>query len=835
MSDARKEKSDRPFYELPAHIKPCSRIIQETRLQLSYGGKYPHAIGGLSSAGNSSGGHGDSPLSSAVGPKRLRSPVSPGSGDGSSYFDTIGQPGPSVPGGIRAVYTQRPKTGIIDNDLLWGVSSRKRPPSAITLSRLSLDESEEDSSRPGSSSSTLSRAANSALGAPLKPRQKHDLRSTSAYKSLPTPEYSTVQEQQKGVDDVTTKLKFLSAKSESSGGLRIYRSLTTEGNESDDDEGLLGAINHLSSLVNPTSAEPPMKSEVICALQRVKGHMSEVEEQSELKHRLLRLIFKLVERNQHDEDLIFWASFVLLHCKIMGNNLTTVFKMVFKASRSKDYWPIIQDTEYLDVFMDSFGQICPLTQTESMIYGYGTLKFICMEKKVLLRIVELNLVPIMTLHLKLLNYELTLGNGSNKKGPKKVPEAIFNGVFQLTSILRSVVGEESTLHQVVTSGLLDQLCNSLSWTVDDVDILSNVVRILSVVSGDSLCCQLISSNESFSSCVVKMIQMWHSKEDVIVRLTYCLGNLLAQCESMRLKLFQEPNCYSMILHLINFYLDRPPLNEDILIKSIRILANWSLNPNIGREFSEDSEISHILNTVLKNQEFSDELLICVISTLNNITFYKDYNSTDVNTVQTAEYLCDYLTWKNTEGRTEVMKVLGNLTRNPVVREAAAEHVDKLLLSLHEQDSEELLCATVGVLMNIIVDSRASQEFLSQHGLDLLLKLLETKNDIALNLMICQFLWNVLISWENRDDEEEDEDDDDEPGTTNKNNGDSSSELTTEAIIEKQRTEIRCLIKRKLDSIEQLTNSASTEYPYVDLESELRSVAQRLFDKLQMNK
>ena len=59
-----------------------------------------------------------------------------------------------------------------------------------------------------------------------------------------------------------------------------------------------------------------------------------------------------------------------------------------------------------DVFMESFGQTCPITQTESMIYGYGTLKFLCMEKNVLLRIVDLNLIPIMTLHLKLLNYEV---------------------------------------------------------------------------------------------------------------------------------------------------------------------------------------------------------------------------------------------------------------------------------------------------------------------------------------------------------------------------------------------------------------------------------------------
>lgn len=119
--------------------------------------------------------------------------------------------------------------------------------------------------------------------------------------------------------------------------------------------------------------------------------------------------------------------------------------------------------------MYSLGEICPLTQTESMIYGYGTLKFICTEEGVLSQVLDLNLISIMVLHLKILNYETSQ--------MKKVPPNIQNGVFQLTSILRSVVGIESTLGTVAESGLLDEICNSLSWTIDDIDVISNIVRI----------------------------------------------------------------------------------------------------------------------------------------------------------------------------------------------------------------------------------------------------------------------------------------------------------------------------------------------------------------------
>ncbi len=56
--------------------------------------------------------------------------------------------------------------------------------------------------------------------------------------------------------------------------------------------------------------------------------------------------------------------------------------------------------------MKSFSQICPKSQTESMIYGYGTLKFLCGDISVLNRVVDLNLIPIMALHLKILNCEV---------------------------------------------------------------------------------------------------------------------------------------------------------------------------------------------------------------------------------------------------------------------------------------------------------------------------------------------------------------------------------------------------------------------------------------------
>ena len=72
--------------------------------------------------------------------------------------------------------------------------------------------------------------------------------------------------------------------------------------------------------------------------------------------------------------------------------------------------------------------------------------------------------------------------------------------------------------------------------------------------------------------------------------------------------------------------------------------------------------------------------------------------------------------KNIEVRTETMKVLGNLTRNEVVRGAAVAHVGTMLISLEEENAE-LLCATIGVLMNIILEEGAKEEFVRKKGVE----------------------------------------------------------------------------------------------------------------------
>ncbi|CAL8100973.1 unnamed protein product [Orchesella dallaii] len=886
-SGRQREKSSRPFYELPSNIKPCSQIIQETRMQLKYSSKVGSAeipFGINSQTGFCEVGQGGDF------PRR-------GSNDfyGDSGFVEL----PNIHNdnkfgstGIRPVDTKRPFTPR-DSVSLWGVSARKRPPSAITLSRLAIDESDESlilgngsqfTNESNHSQSAKQRAPKSSLGKvpKLQPTSRGAYSFDSATEILgglsANNSRSSTGNGERDVEKARLQLKSLSLQNERStsfeneisgtnsadnavsdsfvdptNGLNYDNSnfishqerknyhshqtdihgtsqskkdghghvsrneLTTPATKTkgdgeadscdpyDDIDSLEVAISCLQTLVMDfaTTSDKTIRVEVIRVLKTIRSLITNVHTLPQLKTKLLRLIFKLVERNQTDEAILFWASFVLLHCNIVGNNLTTIFKMVFKASRSKEYWAVIKETEYLDVLMGSFAQICPKTQTESMIYGYGTLKFICMDTPVLHRCIELNLVPIMTQHLKILNTEVSR--------MKDIPESLFNGTFQLTSILRSVVGEDSSiLDLVVRSGLLEELCNSLRWTIADIDVVSNIVRILSVISMDDMCCQVISRNDHFVDAIVRVLKLWMSKDDVMVRVTYCLGNLFAKSDEMRVKLFEKPETLQLILNLISFHVKKPtPVSMDILVKTVRIIANWILNPNIGWEICDDPLLSELLYSILLMNNVTEELVLCVISTMNNTSFYKDYNAVDDYTLRTAEYLFCNLITKDMDVKAEAMKVLGNLTRNPDVRSAAVDYVDNVLHCLDQETDEELLCATCGVLINIIVDEKVKSEFIRLNGIESLVNILRTRNDLAVIMMASQILWNLTIS--------------------NMENGHSGKY----GIAEDKKAEIKHHLLSKLQSWEPASANESMDagISNSDFYNDFETVARSLLEKL----
>ena len=63
---------------------------------------------------------------------------------------------------------------------------------------------------------------------------------------------------------------------------------------------------------------------------------------------------------------------------------------------------------FLELFVEALGRASPLDDPETCIYGYGALKFLTMNKEILLTTLKLGILELMVLHLKIVNNAVSM-------------------------------------------------------------------------------------------------------------------------------------------------------------------------------------------------------------------------------------------------------------------------------------------------------------------------------------------------------------------------------------------------------------------------------------------
>lgn len=63
---------------------------------------------------------------------------------------------------------------------------------------------------------------------------------------------------------------------------------------------------------------------------------------------------------------------------------------------------------FLELFLDALGRSSPLDDAEACVYGYGSVKFLTMNQKLLDKIQALGILQLMVLHLKIVNNAVTV-------------------------------------------------------------------------------------------------------------------------------------------------------------------------------------------------------------------------------------------------------------------------------------------------------------------------------------------------------------------------------------------------------------------------------------------
>lgn len=172
-----------------------------------------------------------------------------------------------------------------------------------------------------------------------------------------------------------------------------------------------------------------------------------------------------------------------------------------------------------------------------------------------------------------------------------------------------------------------------------------------------------------------------------------------------------------------------------------------MNDHFGKEL-----IDEFLKVLISNPfKRNDELVLSVLSTLNNLSFYYtadfDMDIFHIKQIDIMEAITEYTTCENKECVVEAMRILGNLSRSKITRNYIMENsVFESLLNILDKDDIILLKTTIGVFVNLMADGKNRLALRNRNGVFKMIDILHNYGqcDWSLAMLVCQVLWNFCI-------------------------------------------------------------------------------------------
>ncbi|XP_064537102.1 armadillo repeat-containing protein 2 [Drosophila montana] len=530
---------------------------------------------------------------------------------------------------------------------------------------------------------------------------------------------------------------------------------------------------------------------------------------------------------------------VVLALRVTGSNLTGACKLIFKVARHEQHDGLFHENDVLELLIDGLGHASPLDDPEACIYAYGCIRFLTAssaqerddalnrnwaagfeelppptiaaatvltttatrttalqdsrklngQQTLVSRLARHGAVELMILHLQMLN---EAGATRRLSGPP------LHTLYQLSAALRALadVAQQQQRLQLQLQLACPHLIRAAEVSMGELEVQANVVRTLSVLSEDLECCETLHNYAARIGLLLgpysKGGQCSERLLAVLSRLGYMLGNILAKHESARVQYYQNDVAMEYLLNVLQQLSERPLGSEALLdaqIKLIRVVANMSVNADVGAGLGNVHGLGAVLFRLLQNatvaldrsstsesaqpQAELLELLHATLGALHNLCFYQDNQMETPTTTETTttttpspgslQSLIAELstalagTLKRCQGqyvstKVELARVLGNLTRNELARRCFCTAgglplmVQQLTRQANGQDYELRTCA-IGVLVNLLGDGEQRAPFLQLRGAELLALLLRgalEQEDWFLANIVCQAMWNLLI-------------------------------------------------------------------------------------------
>ncbi|CAJ1078131.1 armadillo repeat-containing protein 2 isoform X2 [Xyrichtys novacula] len=468
---------------------------------------------------------------------------------------------------------------------------------------------------------------------------------------------------------------------------------------------------------------------------------------------ILRTLFRLIDLNSAQLNLHI-AKLCLALC-VSGNNLLNICKLIFQIGRGESNDILFQNNSIIDSLLGILSSEDVTTSGEALLYCVGTLKFLSGNSAILRLLLDKNCMSIA----KELIQRLC-----------RVEDTHFtiagHILVQLTATLRNLADHPDSRPLFVSFSVLSELCEVLRHHCKDQDICTNISRIYSKLSSYSECRLALAQTPNCYQLFLELLSKHHQKQDLVVRLLFTLGNLTAKSDDARQQLFQCEGCMDTLLQLYSDYQRRdlsphwngppsprkscsPQEEDDVLVKLIRVLANMCIHPGVGPALAASTICIQLLMETLELRcvQESEELLVNVAATINNLSYYQKESSVlEHNQLTIAKLMLKLLLSSSMDAVLEATRVYGNLSQSKDVRDFIMQNqVHQFLVMLLDSKSTEVCFSACGVLTNLALDA-PNRVSISLEGAAA--KLVDCLKDLGpgdwqLAGQACQALWNML--------------------------------------------------------------------------------------------
>ncbi|CAK1541521.1 unnamed protein product [Leptosia nina] len=469
-------------------------------------------------------------------------------------------------------------------------------------------------------------------------------------------------------------------------------------------------------------------------LQALQNKIEACSPTGSLRDLVLRSLYTHIDGE--DEVLVSIAR-AMLTMRVTGSHLATASKLVFKIARNDKNDHFFRNSNLLDLVIEGCGRAEPLSESECCVYAAGALRFLALNPVLCDLAHRAGALHLAALHLKILNNAKT-------ERPRQMSEQAIHALYQVTGAMRNLANSREYSPSFVTSAAIAELLSALQLHTDR-DVLTNVARCLSVLSAEEACCSWLCACAWSAHALISALAACASRAPLAVRLTYTLGNMAAADEQASINIYNEENSLDVLLTILESYTKRtnghgrdlnsdPDLNlvgsdlegsdgsnEDVLVKTVRVIANLCLSEVVGKRIASSHgersirallsclEVAEQYNQLITEKEQSHynrhhELAMASLATLNNVTFYLEPPPSPRQIDDTLDLLCKATCrWTRQEGMAacEALRTLGNLSRSArasqiLVLEGALDFLPRFSTH-HEAD---VRYAAAGLLVNV---------------------------------------------------------------------------------------------------------------------------------------